>query len=80
MNIDKKSLIVGVLLGVCLCLLLQFVPQAQAQVRPALVPRYYIAGDGPGYGVIDSVTGDVYELYHRQKRWSWRQLGKGPPR
>lgn len=81
MNIDKKSLIVGLLLGVLLCLLLQFIPQAQAQVARQPVPRYQITGGGGSYGVIDSFTGDIYELRKMAPRQHvWKLLRKGPPR
>ncbi len=83
MNIDKKSLVVGLLVGICLCLLFQFLPQAQAQVAPRPSPRYQMAANSSNFCVIDSFTGDVFRIAPNRSspmHRTWFKLIKGPPR
>ncbi len=77
----NKQLLIGILLGVAICLTFQLLPQAQAQVKQP-VARYQMAADTDNFNVIDQFTGDVFHIKWdlQKKRWHYRQIVTGPPR
>jgi len=85
MHIDLRSAVIGLLLGVCLCLgamlvLTRRTPTAQAAGTTETM-RYQIA---VGYGyppyVIDRVTATAYVIKDKHGQAVWKRVIDGPPR
>ncbi len=80
---DTKSLFVGLLLGVALCLLVVFFMDKEAKAAaPIGQVRFQMTepGDNNYVFVINQGTGDVYRLLERRGKWSWNKIATGPPR
>ena len=83
-NIDVKSLMIGLLVGLCLCLAFALVTQGP---RPALAAgsagpaRYQLevaGGTSRSYYVMDQCTGYLYEANLIDRTWKLKL--RGPPR
>ncbi len=86
-TVDGKSLVVGFLLGACLCLLLLLVHEsvvgpAVAAVAVKQPPRYQlvvVAMPGPRLHLLDQNTGVVYRTFSRGPGVPvWKKWMKGP--
>ena len=80
---NRQSLLIGILIGVCLCLVVMLfqVPQAQA-ASVGSGPRYQLAADSDNFWVLDAITGDVYAIRWnlQRKRFGYVRIVHGPPR
>ncbi len=88
--IDKKSLFIGLLIGICICLAAVLFSEPRAYATPLQgQPRYQITTP-PDFQVrgvqaifygIDSITGDTFALcFNKDKRFYWKPILSGPPR
>ncbi len=88
--IDKKSLFIGLLIGICICLAVVLFSEPKAYATPLQgQPRYQIAAGNPEYGiqgitaycyVMDAQTGTVYAASSQKGKLLWRLFLPGPPR
>ena len=81
---NKQSLCIGILLGVCLCLVFALFQNQEAQAQTKVSrPRYQISNIGnmsSGHVVINQDTGSVYELLVSTKGYRWKKIASGPRR
>lgn len=81
---ETKSLIVGVLIGACICLGAMIVLGQGVETAVAATPtfqagRYQLSMDGQPY-VLDCMTGAVYCAKSVRGGYKWFRVIDGPPR
>ena len=89
--IDKKSLFIGLLIGICICLAVVLFSESRAyatQTNPP-VAKYQITTGTPDFTfnkvcavcyVLDTTTGNVFAVRHQKSGFKWEPILSGPPR
>lgn len=87
-TVDKKSLLVGILIGLNIMLVIGLATQDKAiaqETRHNKQPRYQMAADAVNIRVIDQITGEIWYLSWNSNgrgksgQHTWKRLTDGPP-